>query len=131
VGEETGKPEYKQVWFGFNEAHEKVVWAEEARKQLEELKKYEIDLIDDEGKNVTWDDLYSPTDDRVVLSYVIRDREIREHNLMADRPPFAIFTIFENKVVRFEFYQGHDELSKVIDVISPNHKFTEDSYEGW
>jgi hypothetical protein len=37
---------------------------------------------------------------------------------MADRPPIAIATIKDNKVVRFEFYQGHDSLAKEFDLRS-------------
>ncbi|GEM_PF-2318794 len=90
------------------------------RQQIEEAKKYELDIYGPDGKKVTWDDIDNPNEPRTILRAIESDRELRidQHNLMADRPLFAVFTISKNRIVRLEFYEGHDALEKVYDLRS-------------
>lgn len=93
----------------------------ETRKQIEELKKYESLLVDpDDARIITWNELDDKNQPRSLLQAISLDRKVRvdRKNFMADRPTFAVFTIVENKVVRMEFYEGHDELKLIYDVRS-------------
>lgn len=86
-------------------------------EQIAEVKKYELDIYDIDQNKITWNDLDNE-DNRSLFKNIILDREERIDNktLMADRPPFIVFTICGNKIIRLEFYEGHDSLQLVYDL---------------
>ena len=94
--------------------------SEKTKKQIEELKKYSLDLFTKNGEQVTWNDIDSPEEPRTILRAIVKDREIRidKNTFMADRPSFAVCSIDENRIVRLEYYEGHDALKKEYDIRS-------------
>ena len=89
----------------------------DTKKQIKNMKNFELDLSE-ENKKVTWNDIDNPEEPRTILQAIIKDRELRvdKRKLMADRPPFAVFTTQWNRIIRLEFYEGHDALKKVYDI---------------
>lgn len=115
----------EKVYLGFEGDFEgegmKVVGSDKIRKQIGELRNYELNLHSPETKEpLKWHELYDETGekDRLVLNAIIADREKRvdDNTLMANRPPLAIFTVRNEKIVRFEFYEGHDRLALSYDI---------------
>jgi len=97
----------------------KVCSYKETRQQIEELKKYESLLVDeDDGDKITWGYLDDVSQPLSLFQAISLDRKRREGTLMADRPLFVVCTLVDSKVVRLEFYEGHDELKQVYDVRS-------------
>lgn len=96
---------------------ENAVNSETVLKQIEEIKKYELNIFDIDGNKITWADLDNE-DNRSLFKNIFLDREERIDNntAMADRPPFVVCTIEENKIIRLEFYEGHDALELVYDL---------------
>ena len=96
---------------------ENAVNSETTLKQIEEIKKYELNIFDVDGNKITWADLDNE-DDRSLLKNIVEDRKTRIDNkiAMADRPPFIAVTIADNKIIRLEFYEGHDILELVYDL---------------
>lgn len=90
------------------------------RQQIEEMKKYELNLYSTEGEKIPWDIFDDPNEPRTILQAIEGDRKVRvdEKNFMADRPLFAVFTTYGNQIIRLEFYEGHDVLEKVYDIRS-------------
>lgn len=88
------------------------------REQIETLKGYELDLCTPSGERVTWNDIDNPNEPRTILRAIEGDRKVRVDgkNFMADRPLFAVASIYDNRIVRLEFYEGHDALEKVFDI---------------
>lgn len=86
-------------------------------KQIKEIKKYDLDIFDIDGNKITWSDLDNE-DDRSLFKNIYLDRQERidNHTAMADRPPFVVCTVEENKIIRLEFYEGHDCLELVYDL---------------
>jgi len=82
----------------------------ETRKQIEAVKELKSCLP------VQWDELDDPDEKRTLFQAIEADRYTRAENLMADRPPFAVVTAYDDKAVRLEYYEGHDALSLVYDV---------------
>jgi len=95
-----------------------VVSAEEARTQIEQVKKLECAVVTPEGEQVSWQDVDDPKEPRTLFQFIEADREKRAENLMADRPPFAVVTVQDRRAVRLQFYEGHDALSKSYDLRS-------------
>jgi len=131
----------QKVYLGFEGDFEdegmKVCGADKVRKQIEELKGYELDLHSPDTKEpIKWYELFDETEqkNRLVLNSIILDRSERVDNgtLMANRPPLAVFTIRDEKIVRFEFYAGHDRLALNYDIrqIKDYDKEISPSYEG-
>lgn len=123
----------EKIWIGVNDAKDKIVYAEETRAQIEKLKKYELDIIDEDGKPVKWENLDNPEEKRSLLQYIEGDRRMRKEHIMAGRPPILIATVRDGKVVRIEFYTGHDSLSIEIDARSKdlNDVSMDRTYTGW
>ena len=98
---------------------EKVLSAQETQHQIDEAKKLELDLWDGDNK-LDWSMFDNPKEPRTLFQYVLSDRKIRvdQDTVMADRPPIAVLTALGGKVVRLEFYQGHDSLKLVYDIRS-------------
>lgn len=88
-------------------------------KQIEELKGYELDLWHGE-EQVAWNNLYNEEDRLTILTAIVDDRQMRvdSKTLMANRPMFAVVTIENNKIIRLEFYEGHDTLELAYDIRS-------------
>ena len=131
----------KKLFIGFEGDFDgegmKVVDTDKIRKQIGKLKGYELDLHSPDTKEpLKWRELHDETEqrDRLVLNAIIMDREKRvdDNMLMANRPPLAIFTIRNEKIVRFEFYEGHDRLSLYYDIRHKEdyNKDIEPSYKG-
>ncbi|MCQ4924892.1 hypothetical protein NE686_17455 [Tissierella carlieri] len=97
-----------------------VCGSEETRNQIEELKKYQLNLIAEDGKRVEWDDIDNPEEPRTILQAIESDRAMRvdKKKFMANRPLFAVATTKDDEIVRLEFYEGHDKLEKVFDIRS-------------
>jgi len=92
--------------------------SKETRKQINELKKYKLDLVDEKsGQKITWRHLDDPDLKQSIFRAIESDRALRidEKEIMADRPTFAAITIQDNRIVRLEFYAGHDALEKIYD----------------
>ncbi len=84
--------------------------------QISKIQKRFECAVQHNGKTLTWDAFQS------LFKCILKDREMRVEQglLIASRPPFAVATIEGNKVVRFEFYQGHDTYELVYDLKSPD-----------
>lgn len=87
-------------------------------KQIQEVKKYELCLQDENGNPITWEQLDNPKNECTLFQTIINDRKLRidQKIIMADRPNFCVVTIDGNKIIRLEYYQGHDSLSLVYDI---------------
>ena len=87
--------------------------------QVNQIMKFPL-KIEIDGSKMRWSDLYDTSNDRAILNYIINDRKIRvdKHIPMADRPPLAIITFLDHKVVRVEYYEGHDLLKLQYDLYS-------------
>ena len=101
---------------------EQTVNSSETLKQIEEIKQFECNLIDhtENDKKLNWNDFYNVDDNRTLFKHILGDREIRVDNktAMADRPSFCVLTEHENKIIRLEYYEGHDSLSLKYDIRS-------------
>jgi hypothetical protein len=96
---------------------ENAVNSETVLKQIEEIKKYELNIYDVDGNKIEWKDLDNEND-RSLFRNIYLDRKVRidEKTAMADRPQFAVCTIEDNKIIRLEFYEGHDSLKLEFDL---------------
>lgn len=98
----------------------------ETKKQIEYLiEKYKLDLAvvdNEEAAYFEWKHLYDSSwkEELTILNSIIKDRENRvdENIPMYSRPQFAICTVDNDKIVRFEFYQGDDQLILEYDLRS-------------
>ena len=109
----------KKIYIGISEG--RAITSQETEKQIEEIRKYPLELVY-QSEKVSWDDLIGENEKGTkILTGIVKDRKARIDNktLMANRPPFAVITIQEGKIIRLEYYEGHDYLSKVYDVRSP------------
>jgi DNA-binding XRE family transcriptional regulator len=86
-------------------------------KQISEVKEYELDIFDIDGNKINWSDLENENN-RSLFKNILMDRKTRidEGKTMADRPPFIAVTVEENKIIRLEFYEGHDSLELIYDL---------------
>lgn len=84
------------------------------------MKKLECALESPEGEPIPWEAFDNPDEPRTIFQFIVRDRKMRvdQKTLMADRPPIAIIHAVDNRVVRLEFYEGHDELTCSFDLRS-------------
>ncbi|MEW6170662.1 MAG: hypothetical protein AB1472_03810 [Candidatus Omnitrophota bacterium] len=98
----------------------KVVSLKETLKQIEKAKTYELALETEQGEKVEWIHLDDPDEFRTLFQFIVADRRSRVDKkiFMADRPSFCVLTIWNNQIVRLEFYEGHDALSLVYDIRS-------------
>jgi hypothetical protein len=97
---------------------ESVVSSEKTKEQIKEIFLKFCDLINEETKKkLSWNDFYND-DDRSLFKYILNDRKLRVDNnkFMADRPPFCVLTEKDNRIIRLEYYQGHDSLKLVYDI---------------
>lgn len=96
---------------------ENAVNSETVLKQIEEIKKYELNIYDVDGNKITWADLDNEND-RSLFRNIYLDRKVRidKKTAMADRPQFIACTIENNKIIRLEFYEGHDSLKLEFDL---------------
>lgn len=80
--------------------------------QITEILALECTLYD--KKPLTWGELDH------LLQGIAHDRRLRtdQHTYMADRPAFAAVSVAGSKVVRLEFYGGHDEFKLIFDLRS-------------
>ncbi|MFW5794517.1 MAG: hypothetical protein ACOCV1_03430 [Bacillota bacterium] len=103
------------------------------KEQIESLKEYTFNIFHN-GEKINLDDIYKEGGkERIVLNKILADRKERVDNntLMADRPPFAIFTVEDDVVVRFEYFEGHNSLKQIYDIRSKKlkQKILEPSYK--
>jgi hypothetical protein len=98
------------ITIGFEK--EMVANSEETKKQIEYVKNFELDIYYKDQK-IKWDQIYDPKEPQSILQSIVTDRSMRvdKKTIMANRPPFAAIMIDEGKIVRLEFYEGHDFLS--------------------
>lgn len=89
------------------------------QQQIDTLVALPSALVSDGGKAIPWKALNDPAKPRSLLQFVLSDRRRRvdEHAFVTDRPAIAVATVVHGAVVRFEFYQGHDALSKTHDLL--------------
>jgi hypothetical protein len=100
---------------------QQVVNSAQTRRQIDQLKACRCALVSPDGREpVSWFDLDNPDEPRTLLQCILGDRRIRvdQQTFMADRPPIAVATVLDGVCVRFEFYEGHDALSKTFDLRS-------------
>jgi hypothetical protein len=92
----------------------------ETKKQINEIKTLKCALCNSKDKETpyTWDDFDDPAEDRSLFQSIVNDRKIRidQRVALCCRPPYSICTIFKDEVIRLEFYEGEDELSRVHDI---------------
>lgn len=106
----------KKHCIGFKDNH--VINSKETIKQILALKKYKLNISDENGNNLSWDDLDNSKHKESLFCNIVRDRRMRvdKGNIMADRPPYCVAYTDENEVVRIEYYEGHDELIQIYDI---------------
>jgi len=97
---------------------EKVVNSIETLAQIEKAKTFDLALELNEEEKIEWVHLDNPEEPRTLFQSILKDRELRvdKKTLMADRPSFCVLTLYNNKIVRLEYYEGHDALCLVYDV---------------
>lgn len=107
----------KQIFLGLDPKGEQVINSAETLKQINEIKKLECAIVIEED-SVDWKNFDEPTEPGSLFQYILNDRKIRvdQKTLMADRPPFAVLTIDGQKVIRIEFYEGHNSLELTYDL---------------
>lgn len=96
----------------------KVVDSKDVTNQIKEALKLNLDVVykDNLLKNLTWEDLYNDDNKSLLRSiYCDRKKRVDKHNIMADRPNFAVCTVKNDTVIRLEYYEGHDYLELVYD----------------
>lgn len=86
--------------------------------QIEDVKKYKLNLVDTNGDLLTWKDIDDMKDEKTIFQAILGDRKLRVDNdiEMADRPNFAVLTIINNSIDRLEYYGGHDSLQLMHDI---------------
>lgn len=96
-------------------------------KTLQE--KYALD-IHYKGRKVAWEQINDPGNIRTIFQHIIEDRRLRnDHDIaLADRPPFVILWEHKKRIVRLEYYEGHDTLQLVYDIYAPKQKKRQPSY---
>jgi hypothetical protein len=100
---------------------EKVVSGAETEAQIAAVCALECALRSSDGSEaVTWLDCNDPAEPRTLFQCILVDRRRRvdAHTFMADRPAFAVVTAVDGRVVRLEFYEGHDALECTFDLRS-------------
>lgn len=115
------KRKIKRILIGLDAVGERAVGSQETESSIRYARKFECALVSDQGEAITWDGLDNPEEPLTILQYVVRDRKLRidQGKIMADRPPFAVVTIRDQRVVRLEFYEGHDALECTYDLRAP------------
>ncbi|MDF1618560.1 hypothetical protein [Petrocella sp. FN5] len=88
----------------------------EVEKQIDELKKFELDVHTKSGEKITWEKLEGAKDS--IFRAILDDRVLRvnKEQMMADRPTMCCVTINENRIIRIEYYEGHDKLEQIYDI---------------
>jgi hypothetical protein len=96
-----------------------VVNAQKAREQIDYVKSFECALTHKE-EPLTWDVFDDPKEGRALFQAIEADRKVRvdKRQFMVDRPPYAAVTIMDGRVVRLEYYEGHDALELTHDIRS-------------
>jgi hypothetical protein len=95
-----------------------VVNSSVTKLQISEVFLKFCDLVDpDTKKKLSWNDFYND-DGRSLFKNILNDRKLRvdSNKFMADRPNFCVLTEFKNKIIRLEYYEGHDKLKLVYDI---------------
>jgi hypothetical protein len=114
----------RQVYLGMAPADDGenycAVGADTARRQLADLREYDLAVRSPEGEPVPWSAIDDADAPESICQHIVRDRAQRvdDDTRMADRPPVAIFTIDEDagEIVRVEYYYGHDRLGLAHDL---------------
>lgn len=96
-------------------------------EQINQIMDYDLEIETKEGIVLSWSHLYSPNRPSSPLQTILKDRKLRvdEGRPMADLPRYAVFTVKSNQIIRFEYYQGKEELALVFDIRR------KDLYESW
>jgi len=87
-------------------------------EQINQIMGYELDIETKDGITILWSNIYSPLKTASPLQTILMDRKLRvdEERPMRDKPRYAIFTIKNNQVIRFEYYQGRERLNLIFDI---------------
>lgn len=95
-----------------------VIDSKETIQQILDIKKYDLDIHDDKGSKLSWDDLDNYEHDDSLFCNIVRDRTLRVNKgyIMADRPPMCVIYTEGTAVVRVEYYEGHDGLEQIYDI---------------
>lgn len=88
-------------------------------KQIQAVEALEC-ALEHENEKISWEGFDNPDEPRSLFQSILRDRKRRidEHTMMADRPSFAVVTATGGKVIRLEYYEGHDALRLEFDLRS-------------
>ena len=72
------------------------------------------------NEKITWDVFDNPNEPRTLFRAILSDRKTRvdQKTFIADRPSFCVVSVAGNRVVRLEYYEGHDALDLVYDIRS-------------
>lgn len=107
----------KQYMIGFID--DTACGSKETSKQIEDIMQLDL-ALEHNGEKITWGDINNPAEPRTLLQAIVRDREVRidQKTLMANRPLFALLTEENGRIVRLEYYEGHDYLSCTYDLRS-------------
>jgi len=88
-------------------------------RQIKIVKRFECSFTTEAWQKIDWNTFDNPICERSLFQSILRDRKRRvdEKIAMADRMPFAVITVkkLDEKVIRVEFYEGHDELKLTYD----------------
>lgn len=118
-----GAATVERVAVGFSgeagKLHLEACGSDETQRQIDRLKTYALDL-QHEGEPISWGELDNIEEPRTIMQAVLTDRRRRidSQTIMADRPPFALATVAAGRIVRLEYYEGHDALACIFDLRS-------------
>lgn len=87
-------------------------------EQIQQLIRYQLNLETKEGAVLSWPHLYDPKRASSPLRTILKDRKLRvdEEKPMSGQPRYAVFTVKNDTIIRFEYFQGKDTLKCVYDI---------------
>mgnify|MGYP003762095017 CR=1 FL=1 len=87
-------------------------------EQIQNMMNYKLNIQTRDGISLTWENLHSEKRSSAPLSTILQDRLLRvdEGKPMRDLPRYAVLSVKNRQVIRFEYYQGREKLRLVYDL---------------
>lgn len=87
-------------------------------EQINNIMAYQLNIQTRDGICLSWENLYSSQRSSSPLSTILKDRKLRvdEGKPMRDLPRYAVFSVKDDEIIRFEYYQGRETLKLVYDL---------------
>jgi len=106
----------KTFFVGFD--GKQAVDSKTTQAQIEEVKKLTCALVTPLDKPILWEDLDDSNEPRTIFQTILLDRmkRIDENTLLTGRASFAVITAEGERMVRLEYYEGHDVQELVFDL---------------